>query len=126
VCSSDLLVIFSAGFDAHDADPLADCELKEEDFAWATEIVLEACVRINPEAPPKCVSILEGGYDLEALGLSAAAHVRALAKGFPVAAAATAAHADASAPAAGDTAVKPEVVGDEVAALAKFLKEISL
>lgn len=32
------LVIFCAGFDAHDEDPLASCELKEEDFAWATEI----------------------------------------------------------------------------------------
>ena len=31
------LVIFCAGFDAHDEDPLASCELKEEDFAWATE-----------------------------------------------------------------------------------------
>jgi len=122
------LVIFSAGFDAHDADPLADCELQEEDFSWATDIVLEACVRINPEAPPKCVSILEGGYDLEALGLSAAAHVRSLAKGFPVTPAPVAATAVAGAAdgADGEAPVKPEVVGDEVAALAKFLKDVGL
>jgi acetoin utilization deacetylase AcuC-like enzyme len=119
------LVIFSAGFDAHDADPLADCELQEEDFSWATDIVLEACVRINPEAPPKCVSILEGGYDLEALGLSTAAHVRSLAKGFPVTPAPVAATAAAAA-ADGEAPVKPEVVGDEVAALAKFLKDVGL
>ena len=54
------LVIISAGFDAHEEDPLADCELLEEDFAWATEVVMEACVRIDPAAPPRCMSVLEG------------------------------------------------------------------
>ena len=38
------LVIFSAGFDAHDEDPLANCELTEEDFTWATEIGVCVCV----------------------------------------------------------------------------------
>jgi len=78
------LVIFSAGFDAHDEDPLASCELVEEDFTWATDIVLEACVLINPAQPPPCLSILEGGYDIPALAASAVAHVAALAKGYPV------------------------------------------
>lgn len=98
------LILFSAGFDAHDADPLADCELTEEDFAWATEIVLDACTRINSVRPPPCLSILEGGYDIEALGLSVVAHVDALAKGYPT----------------------PAKKGDEVAALASFLEEIGL
>lgn len=37
-------MIFSAGFDAHDEDPLANCELTEEDFTWATEIGVCVCV----------------------------------------------------------------------------------
>jgi acetoin utilization deacetylase AcuC-like enzyme len=77
-------IIFSAGFDAHDADPLAWCDLLEEDYQWATEIVLAACVRINPISLPRCISVLEGGYDLEALSLSALAHLQALEKGYPL------------------------------------------
>ena len=45
------LVIISAGFDAHDEDPLANVELLDEDFQWATEVVMQACVTINPEKP---------------------------------------------------------------------------
>lgn len=45
------LVIISAGFDAHDEDPLANVELLDEDFQWATEIVMQACVTINPDKP---------------------------------------------------------------------------
>eukprot|EP01041_Mallomonas_annulata_P004881 gene4881-9732_t len=77
------LVIISAGFDAHDEDPLASCELIEEDFAWATQQIWASCARINVERPPPCVSVLEGGYDLTALASSAVAHVRALAAGPP-------------------------------------------
>jgi len=72
------LVIISAGFDAHDADPLASCELHEEDFEWATMLVLDACKEMSPESPVPCLSVLEGGYDLEALTSSAVAHVRTL------------------------------------------------
>ena len=43
-----------SGFDAHSADPLASCELIEEDYTWATEAILASCVRINPRDPPKC------------------------------------------------------------------------
>jgi acetoin utilization deacetylase AcuC-like enzyme len=70
----DFLLI-SAGFDAHRADPLANLQLDEEDFAWATDRLLEIAGR---RAHGRVVSALEGGYDLEALAASAAAHVRRL------------------------------------------------
>jgi acetoin utilization deacetylase AcuC-like enzyme len=69
------LIIVSAGFDAHARDPLADQQLEAEDYAWATGAILEAA---NRRARGRVVSSLEGGYDLEALGRSALAHVRAL------------------------------------------------
>lgn len=78
------LIIFSAGFDAHDEDPLADVELLEEDFEWATEIVMKACVRIDPLNPVPVMSVLEGGYDLTALADSTVVHVNALARGYPI------------------------------------------
>ncbi|MEY3730647.1 MAG: hypothetical protein RLZZ57_1403 [Pseudomonadota bacterium] len=73
----DLLII-SAGFDAHAADPLAQLRLQEVDFAWITE---ELCALASRHAAGRVVSLLEGGYDLQALGASVAAHVRALAFG---------------------------------------------
>jgi acetoin utilization deacetylase AcuC-like enzyme len=69
------LVLVSAGFDAHRADPLAGLELEESDFAWVTSRLLELAQR---HAQGRLVSILEGGYDLRALAGSAAAHVQAL------------------------------------------------
>lgn len=69
------LVIISAGFDAHRRDPLAHQSLEAEDFAWATRAVLEVA---RARCGGKVVSSLEGGYDLEGLGRSAAAHVQAL------------------------------------------------
>ena len=69
------LVLISAGFDAHRRDPLAHQSLEAEDYAWATRAVAEASRRT---ARGRIVSSLEGGYDLEALGRSAVAHVRAL------------------------------------------------
>ena len=69
------LIIISAGFDAHRRDPLAHQSLEAEDFAWATRAVLEVARR---HCGGKVVSSLEGGYDLEGLGQSALAHVRAL------------------------------------------------
>jgi acetoin utilization deacetylase AcuC-like enzyme len=68
-------VIISAGFDAHHADPLAELNLTEDDFAWATERLLQVA---REHAAGRLVSALEGGYDLDALGRSAQAHVRAL------------------------------------------------
>ncbi len=70
------LVLVSAGFDAHARDPLASLELVEEDFAWISERLLEVARR---HARGRLVSVLEGGYDLEALAASALAHVRVLA-----------------------------------------------
>ncbi|MFN3930226.1 MAG: histone deacetylase family protein [Brevundimonas sp.] len=69
------LILISAGFDAHRRDPLAHQSLEAEDFAWATRAVLEVA---RSCCAGKVVSSLEGGYDLEGLGRSAAAHVQAL------------------------------------------------
>jgi acetoin utilization deacetylase AcuC-like enzyme len=69
------LVIVSAGFDAHRADPLAQLMLVEADYAWCTERVGDIA---NRHAHGRIVSSLEGGYDLDALAASAAAHVAAL------------------------------------------------
>ncbi len=67
------LLIISAGFDAHLADPLAQLELETADFGWITDELLASA--------PRVVSVLEGGYDLEALAASAALHVRRLLAG---------------------------------------------
>ena len=69
------LILVSAGFDAHARDPLADQSLEAEDYAWATRAILEVARQC---CGGKVVSSLEGGYDLQALGHSTAAHVRAL------------------------------------------------
>ncbi len=69
------LVVISAGFDAHRADPLANLGLTEEDFGWATD---EICALAGRTCAGRVVSTLEGGYDLSALAASAAAHMRAL------------------------------------------------
>lgn len=68
-------IFISAGFDAHKADPLAQLELTENDFGWATARI---CELAEKACDGRVVSTLEGGYDLDALGRSAAAHVRAL------------------------------------------------
>jgi acetoin utilization deacetylase AcuC-like enzyme len=75
------LVIISAGFDAHSADQLGNCYLDDEDFEWATDIIVTACASINSSDPPPILSVLEGGYDLEAIAASASAHVKALSRG---------------------------------------------
>jgi len=72
------LIIISAGFDAHKRDPLANLQLVEEDFGWATRKIMEVA---DKTAEGRVVSVLEGGYDLEGLSKSAAAHVIALMRG---------------------------------------------
>ena len=74
------LILISAGFDAHARDPIGEAgqSLEADDFAWATRAVMDVARR---HAKGRVVSSLEGGYDLEALGSSAVAHVRALALG---------------------------------------------
>jgi acetoin utilization deacetylase AcuC-like enzyme len=74
------LIIVSAGFDAHRYDPVGGGgqSLEEADFAWATRAIASVA---NRHAKGRVVSSLEGGYDLQALGRSALAHVRALGEG---------------------------------------------
>jgi len=69
------LILISAGFDAHIADPLASLQLVEEDYHWVTEQLMNIAKR---HCDGKIVSSLEGGYELAALGRSVAAHVKAL------------------------------------------------
>lgn len=69
------LVLISAGFDAHARDPMANLNLTEADFAWATE---RLCDVADKHCGGRVVSTLEGGYDLSALAASVAAHVRVL------------------------------------------------
>lgn len=69
------LLIISAGFDAHVADPLAQLQLTDQDYYWITEKLLQVADRT---AQGRLVSALEGGYDLQALASASAAHVRAL------------------------------------------------
>lgn len=69
------LIIISAGFDAHAADPLANLNWDEDDFRWVTQAI---CKVAKAHAQGRVVSTLEGGYDLHALAASAAAHVNAL------------------------------------------------
>ena len=69
------LIVISAGFDAHMRDPLANLNLLEADFDWATRKLMEVA---DACAGGRVVSVLEGGYDLEGLANSASAHVAAL------------------------------------------------
>ena len=69
------LVIVSAGFDAHRADPLAELRVETVDFAWLTDRLVAVA---DAACGGRIVSLLEGGYDLRALAASAAAHVRGL------------------------------------------------
>lgn len=68
-------VLISAGFDAHRRDPLAPIDLETASFGWMTRAVADCAAR---HAGGRLVSVLEGGYDLRALGDSAALHVREL------------------------------------------------
>lgn len=69
------LIIISAGFDAHRDDPLAYLDLVEDDYVWITQEILKIA---DLYAEGRVVSALEGGYNLTALGASAAAHVSVL------------------------------------------------
>ena len=69
------LIIISAGFDAHASDPLAELNLTDDDYRWVTE---ELMTIANTCCEGRIVSILEGGYSLEALASSSAIHVRTL------------------------------------------------
>jgi acetoin utilization deacetylase AcuC-like enzyme len=69
------LIVISAGFDAHRRDPLANINLDAEDFGWVTRKLMDVAYS---SAGGRVVSVLEGGYDLQGLKESVAAHVTAL------------------------------------------------
>ena len=69
------LIIVSAGFDAHYRDPLASLNLRADDFGWVTRKLMDVA---DASAEGRIVSVLEGGYDLQGLKESVAAHVTAL------------------------------------------------
>ncbi|MEM9443102.1 MAG: histone deacetylase family protein [Pseudomonadota bacterium] len=71
------LIMVSAGFDAHRADPLASLDLDEEDFAWVTDKLMALAKK---HSNGRVVSVLEGGYDLAALSSSFMAHLNVLSK----------------------------------------------
>jgi acetoin utilization deacetylase AcuC-like enzyme len=73
----DLLIV-SAGFDGHKADPLAQLRLETGDYTWITR---ELAALADRHTGGRIVSVMEGGYDLTALAISVAAHVRALMRG---------------------------------------------
>ena len=67
--------MISAGFDAHKLDPLAQLRLETIDYTWITDELVALAER---HCGGRVASVLEGGYDLEALAAASAAHVRAL------------------------------------------------
>nr|VFJ48906.1 MAG: Acetoin utilization deacetylase AcuC [Candidatus Kentron sp. DK] len=69
------MIFLSAGFDAHAEDDMADINLSERDYSWLTREIMTLAEQY---AENRIVSVLEGGYVLDALGRSAAAHVKTL------------------------------------------------
>ncbi len=69
------IILISAGFDAHENDPLANLRLVEADYMWVTDQLAEVA---HQHCKGRMVSMLEGGYDLTALAKSVAVHVRTL------------------------------------------------
>jgi acetoin utilization deacetylase AcuC-like enzyme len=69
------MLFISAGFDAHRDDLLGGMALDEEDYAWITRGLMAVA---DKHADQRVVSMLEGGYNLQALGRSASAHVATL------------------------------------------------
>ena len=71
------LILVSAGFDAHERDPLAQLEARDSDFEWLTREIMALA---DQHCRGKLVSILEGGYDLQGLASASRAHVEALSR----------------------------------------------
>lgn len=69
------LLIISAGFDAHKKDPLAQLELETQDYRWVTDQLLDLA---DDVCDGRTISLLEGGYDLDALRDSTVEHVKSL------------------------------------------------
>ncbi len=68
-------VLISAGFDAHRDDPLAQMNVTEEGYRRMTQVVKEIAATCSHN---RLISVLEGGYDLDALGRSVTTHVNEL------------------------------------------------
>lgn len=69
------LILISAGFDAHERDPLAQLEVQDRDYRWITEEIADLS---TDSSKGRIISILEGGYDLQALASASNAHVSGL------------------------------------------------
>lgn len=118
---SPQIIFLSAGFDAHDEDPLSDIELIEDDYAWITRLVKIAALKLGV----KIISALEGGYDVSALSTSVVTHLRALNASF---------EADCDELNEEDDERMEEVIeekkskfgGDEAASLAATIKSLGL
>jgi acetoin utilization deacetylase AcuC-like enzyme len=72
------LIIVSAGFDAHERDPLGSLNMTADDFAWVTRALMDSA---ETHCDGRLVAVLEGGYDLKGLADSVSAHVGELMKG---------------------------------------------
>jgi acetoin utilization deacetylase AcuC-like enzyme len=72
------LIIVSAGFDAHERDPLGSLQMTADDFAWVTRELMKSA---ETHCEGRLVAVLEGGYDLQGLADSVSAHVGELMKG---------------------------------------------
>jgi len=69
------LILISAGFDAHERDPLAQLEVQDADYHWITG---EICDLATDSSQGRVISLLEGGYDMQALASASRAHVQGL------------------------------------------------
>jgi len=69
------LILISAGFDAHERDPLAQLEVQDADYHWISG---EICDLATDSCQGRVVSLLEGGYDMQALASASRAHVQGL------------------------------------------------
>ena len=69
------IILISAGFDAHERDPLAQLEVQDDDYRWITQGIGEIA---NDRSQSRVASILEGGYDMSALASAGRAHVEGL------------------------------------------------
>ncbi len=68
-------IMISAGFDAHKEDPMGQLRLDESDFTWITDVLMDAADR---HCQGRVVSVLEGGYNIDALGRAAFCHIKSL------------------------------------------------
>ncbi len=69
------LIFVSAGFDAHEDDPVGELNLVEEDFSWVTRLIRDYAASYTGN---RIISSLEGGYNLDALANSVATHINEL------------------------------------------------